>query len=75
MRFYYSAAFLFRVNPRIHTIGFTLLLVVRKKEQPLDSTLKEIAFHIKKHKKHPNTVPCNEENTVKTNNSRAEASC
>lgn len=74
MRFYYCAASLFRVNPRIHTVEFTLPFVVRKKEQPLDGTLNEIAFCITEQMALPNTVPCNEENGLKTNKSRAEAS-
>lgn len=74
MRFYYCAASLFRVNPRIHTVEFTLPFVVRKKEQPLDGTLNEIAFCITEHMALPNTVPCNEENGLKTDKSRAEAS-
>lgn len=76
MRFYYCAASLFRVNPRIHTVEFTLPFVVRKKKQPLDGTLKEmIAFCITKHMALPTTVPYSEENGLKTDKSRAEVSC
>lgn len=42
MRFYYCDVSLFRLNPRIHPVA--LPFVVKEKEQPLDSTLKEIVF-------------------------------
>lgn len=57
MRFYYCDASLFRLNPRIHTLEFTPPFVVRKKEEPLVGTLKEIAFYMAKHMALPNTVP------------------
>lgn len=57
MRFYYCDASLFRLNPRIHTLEFTLPFVVRKKEESLVGTLKEIAFYMAKHMALPNTVP------------------
>lgn len=72
MRFYYCAASPFRLNPRIHPVEFTLPVVVRKKEQPLDGTLKEIGFHITKHMALPDTDPYNEENVLQTDNSKVE---
>lgn len=44
MRFYYCDVSLFRLNPRIHPVEIALPFVVKEKEQPLDSTLKEIVF-------------------------------
>jgi len=75
MRFYYCAASPFRVNPRIHTVELTLPFMVRNEEQPLDGTLKELAFCITKHTTLPNAVLYNEKNGLKTDKSRAEASC